>query len=129
MRGVTTDKVPCARSALWRTLLDLGAFFTRTLFSNCFCFNPLPHHHFHQPGTAVVYLAPWGGDPAGATPGGPVIGSGDRLALVVAGVDARGLALAARLAAPTIPPMTRAPFTNLVPDWVRAGLCVHVYVA
>ena len=44
-----------------------------------------------------------------------------RLVLIVAGTDAEGLMLAARLAQPTIPPMTRAPFTNQVPDFVVVG--------
>ena len=41
--------------------------------------------------------------------------------LVLAANSARGLRNVARLAAPTIPPMTRAPFTNLAPDWLIAG--------
>lgn len=40
---------------------------------------------------------------------------------MVAGTDDAGLALASRLAQPTIPPMTRAPFTNQVPDYVVVG--------
>ncbi len=42
-----------------------------------------------------------------------------RLALILSGTDAAGLREAAiAWAAPTIPPMTRAPFTNLVPDYL-----------
>ncbi len=42
-----------------------------------------------------------------------------RLALILSGTDAAGLREAAMAwAAPTIPPMTRAPFTNLVPDYL-----------
>jgi len=88
---------------------------------------------FIEPGTAIVYLAPWWDDRqsrdddlqgSGSGSGGGDDGSGDgaaRLLLVVAGVDERGLLLAAKLARPTIPPMTRAPFTNLLPDWIVLG--------
>lgn len=43
------------------------------------------------------------------------------LALLIAGADVDGLSNALELAVPTIPPMTRAPFTNLVPDYVVVG--------
>jgi hypothetical protein len=44
-----------------------------------------------------------------------------RLALVVAGTDADGLFAALRFAAPVIPPMVRAPFSNLFPDAIVLG--------
>jgi len=44
-----------------------------------------------------------------------------RLALVIAATDAEGLFVALRFAAPVIPPMVRAPFSNLVPDVMVLG--------
>lgn len=44
-----------------------------------------------------------------------------RLALVISAVDSDGLQIVMRLAVPTIPPMVRAPFTNLFPDVVVAS--------
>ena len=38
--------------------------------------------------------------------------------MVVTGSDAKGFWAALSMALPTIPPMARAPFTNLVPDWM-----------
>lgn len=46
---------------------------------------------------------------AGGASGGSVPGS------------TQGLALATRLAVPTIPPMARAPLTNLLPDYIVLG--------
>ena len=95
---------------------------------------------FDEPGTAILYLAPWwddgnnddkknhgggGGEDARnaskAWPSPSPSPAVARLVLVAAGTDAAGAELALRLATPTIPPMTRAPFTNLVPDWVVLG--------
>ena len=85
-----------------------------------FAVTGLPCGPFDEPGTAILYLAPfWEENPSSSSPGGKKAGGSARLALVAAGLGDGGLRLAARLAQPTIPPMTRAPFTNLLPDWVR----------
>ncbi|XP_022094674.1 uncharacterized secreted protein ARB_06907-like [Acanthaster planci] len=44
-----------------------------------------------------------------------------RLALVLLGNSPEGIEDVVRLASPTIPPMTRSPFSNLVPDFVVTG--------
>jgi hypothetical protein len=90
-------------------------------------------------GDGVVFLAPLRSciDPDRAASSGTIgtIGSatgalgfekgfGPRageLALVVAALDAEGFRNAMQLAVPTIPPMTRAPFTNYIPDFVAVG--------
>ena len=61
----------------------------------------------------------YGGPSVGALVLGPRPGGG--LALVVDGSDVRGLRDALALGEPTIPPMARSPFTNLVPDYVVTG--------
>ena len=48
--------------------------------------------------------------------------SAAQLALVVAGTDAQGLFTALRFSAPTVPPMVRSPFSNLIPDFVVFGI-------
>ena len=103
----------------------------------------LGQRQYNEPGTGLIFTAPlWHqrkGDAGGAG-----------LALVIAGTDAAGFRLAMQLvralvvttrvgvvtllyclssswtmtglqALPTIPPMTRAPFSNLVPDFVVLG--------
>jgi hypothetical protein len=50
-----------------------------------------------------------------------LLGTPARLALVLASTDASGLASLLRLAVPTIPPMVRAPYSNLVPDFLVTG--------
>jgi hypothetical protein len=45
-------------------------------------------------------------------------GRGSQVALLVAGIDKPGLKTALHLGIPTIPPMTRAPYTNMLPDYV-----------
>jgi hypothetical protein len=84
-----------------------------------------PHCVLAGPGTAALLTLPWT-DPRpylclstrargwGILPS--LRCSSRRLALVVQGTDLEGLWLALRLAVPTIPPMVRSPFTNLVPD-------------
>ena len=101
---------------------------------------------FDEPGIGVIYLAPrWDpeassdlevcGDGESATVEGAegeaacrsAEGQGSsRLMLVVAGTDAAGLGLALKVATPTIPPMTRAPFTNQVPDFMVLGPEAHL---
>ncbi|XP_062603242.1 uncharacterized protein LOC134265019 [Saccostrea cucullata] len=44
-----------------------------------------------------------------------------RLALLILGNSAEGLMDVVSLATPTIPPMTRSPFSNLLPDYVITG--------
>jgi hypothetical protein len=51
----------------------------------------------------VLYLASW---------------KHTRVALVVSGTDEAGLASAVYAGTPTIPPMVRSPYTNLLPDFV-----------
>ncbi|XP_078000966.1 uncharacterized protein LOC144453526 [Glandiceps talaboti] len=46
---------------------------------------------------------------------------GSGLALVLMGNSIHGIEDVVRLATPTIPPMTRSPFSNLVPDYVITG--------
>lgn len=59
----------------------------------------------------LLFLAPWRGN-----------GEEDhRLLLGITGNSLAGLRHVMRLATPTIPPMTRAPFTNLIPDFVVVG--------
>jgi hypothetical protein len=48
-------------------------------------------------------------------------GSRARLALVLAATDADGVWGLLRLAEPAIPPMVRAPYSNLYPDFVVAA--------
>ena len=43
------------------------------------------------------------------------------LALVLAGTDVEGMRTLFELATPTIPPMVRAPFSNLIPDFMVVG--------
>jgi hypothetical protein len=43
------------------------------------------------------------------------------LALLLSATDADGLATLLALATPTVPPMTRAPFANTVPDLLVTG--------
>jgi hypothetical protein len=64
---------------------------------------------FSERGLGVVSTAGWWDARA-------AVGSRARLALVLAATDADGLWGLLRLAEPTIPPMTRAPFSNLFPD-------------
>ncbi|XP_071799863.1 uncharacterized protein [Asterias amurensis] len=45
----------------------------------------------------------------------------NKLALVLLGSSLHGLKDVVQLAAPTIPPMTRSPFSNLIPDYVLTG--------
>jgi hypothetical protein len=91
-----------------------------------FTIDNLPCNPFDEPGTAVVYLSPfWDEQASSDMKDEQGDGGTARLTLVVAGTDEKGSLLAARLAQPTIPPMTRAPFTNLVPDWVSSvPLCI-----
>jgi len=48
-------------------------------------------------------------------------GEGGSLGLLVAGTDAHGLRDALAMGQPTIPPMVRAPYTNMQPDFVVTG--------
>ena len=48
-------------------------------------------------------------------------GQGGQLGLLVAGTDAQGLRDALTMGQPTIPPMVRAPYTNMQPDFVVTG--------
>ncbi|XP_078345602.1 uncharacterized protein LOC144631097 isoform X1 [Oculina patagonica] len=61
---------------------------------------------FSSPQTGAVFLAPH---------------AGSRLALVISGNSIEGIRDAVHLATPTIPPMTRSPFSNMVPDYVITG--------
>jgi len=61
---------------------------------------------FPSPQTGAVFLAPH---------------AGSRLALVISGNSFEGIRDAVHLATPTIPPMTRSPFSNMVPDYVITG--------
>ncbi len=47
--------------------------------------------------------------------------SGSRLALVITGRSLSSMRDVISLATPTIPPMARSPFSNLVPDYVITG--------
>ena len=79
---------------------------------------------FDEPGTGILYLAPWwdhGSAPEAAIANDHGDTGTPRMILVAAGTDMAGTELAMRLASPTIPPMTRAPFTNLLPDWIVLG--------
>ena len=77
--------------------------------------------NFEGPGVGVAALLPavsedcsggnWFSCPTTLSPK-------QRLALVLAGSDAAGLASAVELATPTIPPMVRSPFSNTLPDYV-----------
>ena len=67
----------------------------------------LPGHCiFSSPQTGTVFLAPH---------------AGSRLALIISGSSIEGIRDAVHLATPTIPPMTRSPFSNMVPDYVITG--------
>lgn len=61
---------------------------------------------FSSPQTGAVFLAPH---------------AGSRLALIISGNSIDGIRDAVSLAKPTIPPMTRSPFSNMVPDYVITG--------
>ena len=56
--------------------------------------------------TGAVFLAPH---------------AGRHLALVISGNSLDGIRDAVHLATPTIPPMMRSPFSNMVPDYVITG--------
>ncbi|XP_030854704.1 uncharacterized secreted protein ARB_06907 [Strongylocentrotus purpuratus] len=62
--------------------------------------------HFSDPQTGALFLAPH---------------REGSLALVLMGNSLQGLEDIMRLASPTIPPMTRSPFSNMVPDYVITG--------
>ena len=64
------------------------------------------HCVFSSPQTGALFLAPH---------------SGSRLALIISGNSIEGIRDAVHLATPTIPPMTRSPFSNMVPDYVITG--------
>lgn len=66
----------------------------------------LGHCLFSSPQTGALFLAPH---------------SGSRLALIISGNSIEGIRDAVHLATPTIPPMTRSPFSNMVPDYVITG--------
>ena len=99
---------------------------------------------FAANGTALLAAVGWAdarASCAGAGAGGSIAGAGTgagagagalfgaidalaspaRLALLVAGTDADGLFAALRFAAPVIPPMVRAPYSNLFPDVMVLG--------
>ena len=61
---------------------------------------------FSSPRTGAMFLSPH------AT---------SRLALIISGNSIEGIRDAVHLATPTIPPMTRSPFSNMVPDYVITG--------
>nr|XP_006825285.1 PREDICTED: uncharacterized protein LOC102809823 [Saccoglossus kowalevskii] len=61
---------------------------------------------FTDPKTGVLFLAPH---------------RGTGLALILAGNSLEGIKDIVKLASPTIPPMTRSPFSNMVPDFVITG--------
>ena len=80
--------------------------------------------------TALLAAVGWADERkrcAGSGGAGELFGAMDaraspaRLALVVAGTDADGLFAALRFAAPVIPPMVRAPYSNLFPDVLVLG--------
>lgn len=73
---------------------------------NCFFFLFTGECAFSSPQTGAVFLAPH---------------AGSRLALVITGNSIEGIRDAVHLATPTIPPMTRSPFSNMVPDYVITG--------
>ena len=73
---------------------------------NCFFFLFTGECAFSSPQTGAVFLAPH---------------AGSRLALVISGNSIEGIRDAVHLATPTIPPMTRSPFSNMVPDYVITG--------
>ncbi|XP_060576275.1 uncharacterized protein LOC132733629 [Ruditapes philippinarum] len=84
---------------------------TRSLLHN----TPLQYHEnaislagcrYSSPRTGVLTLTPNGVN---------------HLALILFGLDREGMEDVVTLAAPTIPPMTRSPFSNLVPDYVITG--------
>ncbi|XP_032222386.1 uncharacterized secreted protein ARB_06907 isoform X1 [Nematostella vectensis] len=62
--------------------------------------------NFQEARTGALWLAPHGST---------------RLALILTGNSLEGLEDIIHLATPTIPPMTRSPFSNLVPDYVITG--------
>ncbi|CAH3113391.1 unnamed protein product, partial [Porites lobata] len=66
----------------------------------------LGHCNFSSPQTGAVFLAPH---------------AGSRLALIISGNSIEGIRDAVHLASPTIPPMARSPFSNMVPDYVITG--------
>jgi len=45
-------------------------------------------------------------------------GTPPKLALIISGTDAIGTRNILELAFPTIPPMTRSPFSNMIPDFI-----------
>lgn len=61
---------------------------------------------FSSPQTGAVFLSPH---------------AASRLALIISGNSIEGIRDAVHLATPTIPPMTRSPFSNMVPDYVITG--------
>ncbi|KAJ1494144.1 hypothetical protein T484DRAFT_1878323 [Baffinella frigidus] len=71
---------------------------------------------FGGPGVGLTFTFPLNDAPANAT--GNV---GGAIGMVVMGTDAAGLRDALSLGQPTIPPMVRAPYTNMQPDFVVTG--------
>ena len=69
-------------------------------------FHVIGHCNFSSPQTGAVFLAPH---------------AGSRLALIISGNSIEGIRDAVHLASPTIPPMARSPFSNMVPDYVITG--------
>lgn len=68
--------------------------------------------NFTNPSTAVLFTHPIFLNPRQ---------SRASLALILAATDDTGMRNLFSLAAPTIPPMVRAPFANLIPDFIVAG--------
>ena len=83
------------------------------------------HCIFSGPGLGLVFTFPLHlAGPAQSDSDRPPClesGVGGCLGLMVAGTDSDGLVDALSLGAPTIPPMVRSPFTNMVPDFVVTG--------
>ncbi len=69
-------------------------------------FSFLGHCVFQSPNMGVLSLVPY---------------SGSRLALVITGTSLSSIRDVIHLATPTIPPMARSPFSNLVPNYVITG--------
>lgn len=100
--GLTVEKFPCSSLNglnLCHRLINQRA---NIAFNVC----SVGHCIFSSPQTGAVFLAPH---------------AGSRLALIISGNSIEGIRDAVHLATPTIPPMTRSPFSNMVPDYVITG--------
>jgi len=95
-----TEEVNLHRRETPEVSFSNSGFSLRTLFGPC---------KFDGPGIGSLFIGPW------------VDGGHLRMYMVISASDERGLRDIIKVGTPTIPPMTRGPFMNMVPDWVVTG--------